>query len=147
MGWFSRAPKTPASDPIGEICRILAERPHEWRMDVTDDADKDACLVHVTGVTIAYRYENVSRTYIPDFHARVWFCSHADGRLAELPRRDAARVYTAIQSQAAALVARRPYRFTDAALALAESVRSGDHSAALALCDEILEHHNKGGAA
>jgi hypothetical protein len=135
---FNRRADEPRRDPIGEVCRSLSDLPHEWKsVRVRGDTDNQfGALRHQSGAVITFAcYASPSSG--PD----VWFGNSSDPG-CKLIAKDAWRVFNAIQARTASLVSRRVYRFTDTALALAAAVTAGDHTAALGLADEIIEHHN-----
>ncbi len=127
MGWFTRTSSPPKPDPIGDICRSLAERPWEWEAS-THAAMFDAKLVHVSGVALVYN------------HHGVWLANGPGCLAVSCSRRDDARLLFAINARAAALVSRPRYTFTQAATMLADAVKRGDEQAAYALADEVMEH-------
>lgn len=138
----SRPSVQPASDPVGAICRLLVDRWWEWAPGQTEDGG--AQLAHTSGVCLSWEMRLDPRPYK---YGRAPLVSismaNENGILTEMPFGDSARIYAAIQAHAAARIAHTPYRFTDAAVSLADAVKAGAHDAALALCDEILYHHNK----
>ncbi len=133
------AAKPAAPDPIGDICRSLAERPWEWTVGRVGSASDNQYqyLRHNSGVVLAIERKWRS-------HPDTWL-GNGDGSIGSLQPRDVClRIHAAVLAHAAALVSRKPFRFTDSAIALADAIKAGaDLNAVYGLIDEILEHHNR----
>jgi hypothetical protein len=131
MGWFSRKQKTSEADPVGELCRLLVERPWEW-----EDATRAeiAVLTHVSGASVAWRAKYPFGG--DDYDV---FLSPKAGAVAIL-RRDVARVMAALRASAVARVKSGGGRpFSVEAQAMARAVLAGDMGAASALADVIRD--------
>ncbi len=122
---FRRHPPTAVADPIGDICRLLCERWWEWAANRSKEGSP--ALQHSSG------------TFIVWLHGTVWLGT-GDSPGNTLSNYDSTRVIRAIHGNFAARISNRPFRFTDAALALAAAIQAGQYDAAYGLVDELLEH-------
>ncbi len=125
---------TPTPDPIGDICRALAERPWEW------SADTRNVLAHTSGVRIEWDQVPSNPAYPLTSAKRTAAVVIQDGIRSVQSERDSARLDGALAARAAALVARPRHTFTQSAVLLADAVKAGDEQAAYALADEVMEH-------
>lgn len=102
MGWIRRAAK--ADDPIGDLCRLLADRPWEWSApDYVDDGTGDDApgennLDHASGVSLSWRED-----FVGDY-AGVWLAP-TGAEWVKVPPADWPRVFAAIRACAVARVA------------------------------------------
>lgn len=121
-------------DPVGDLCRLLVERPWEW--ETNDDAEDSNVLSHPSGVSVSWlnnEYRS-SGKYGPE----VWLVIGRES--VRLSNDDADRVAAAITGSAVARVGRKPRPFPESAVLLARAVLAGEHEAARALADEVFEH-------
>lgn len=133
---FSTKPPDPQQpDPIGDICRLLAEKPWEWEAGETDEEDEDErtpALTHLSGVEVSWRTDSWTRRTI------VWF-GFGGGPYTQLTDRDSARLFAGIQANAAARVRRPKCDYDSVAHAMADAVKAGDRVAARQLADLVME--------
>lgn len=133
---FKRSPQPAPEDAVSIICHMLVERWWEWTPGESED--DHAVIRHTSGVCLSYYWSSVYS------YARVSFALSDDGILSELPPPAANRIYRAIQDNAAARIAHKPFRYTDAAIALADAIKAGAPvESVFGLIDEILEYHQR----
>ncbi len=149
--WFTRrAPLPPARtaapeagahlrapDPIGDICRSLAERPWEWDIDTKSDysySNNIICVRHSkSGVWVVV---NTNLANYGETKCHVGQTGRGGVRQSKV---DSVRLSNGVNARAAALVTSSTYRFTDSARLLAHAVLAGELDAAFALADEIID--------
>lgn len=129
-------PRPSKPDPVGDICRLLVERPWEWVVSTQPDRSKNQMgrpvLTHVSGV---YRiYENDRTRSTPS----VWL---ALGGTTAMPTDfpDAERLYRAILGNAAARVARPKASLPLAVRAMMAALKADDLVGGRALADLVME--------
>jgi len=138
---FWNRKRKPKPDPIGDICRSLAERPWEWTQ-VGNTVDE---LSHKSGVIL--RLSDVPRDplYPLAGGTKMVFTIIATGTATDQSDADSQRIASALLARSAAIVSSPRRDFSSDAKALATAVLAGDMIAARALADLVIELANEGG--
>lgn len=137
MSRFSKTPKAPQPDPIGDICKSLVERYWEWTPSMSNDQDPDErtpLLLHRSGIEVSW--------FVDNYQSITGWVSHGNAVMTKATPREARRLYEAVQKRTAVLTNRPPLNFTESAKLLARAVLDGDETAAHALADEVIGQTN-----
>lgn len=130
MGWFSKR----ESDPIGDICRLLVEKPWEW------EGAGGGALRHLSGVGIGWQNALRDPRYPLTEGAYRAAVVQTAGASVVCSQDETARVKGALLRMAAARVARPRVSFDEATKSVARAVLEGDKEAAYQLADWVMEH-------
>lgn len=138
MGWFSRDPKPPRPDPVGDVCRLLTGRPGEWK-PIKPGPSGDGAIHHVpSGLTVAWDYRPGA-----DFYSVVVGGVGTGGIELGYPRRaDGRRIMDAVLGCLAARADARRLPLDETAKALARAVLDAggaDAAGCAALADRVKE--------
>lgn len=129
MGWFW-GNREPRPDPVGDLCRLLVERPWEW--EAFEPPDGYNGMRHVPS-DVEVMWGSTRGRYPQRF-----VTLKLNGQLISVD--DVERVRSAIRHSFIARATGKSRPFSASAVALAKAVLAGEHEAARALADEVFEH-------